>query len=149
MIFISLDVNNRICGLRMGSYTIDEKHEHEIVIEDVNFNFEENFYALYDLVDNKIIYDELYHQGKERQHTKSKVIVTENDIIGFINIELDKLSISLGYKNINSASIQNKTLSNWRDLVWSWFDNYDINYELTYEQITQNILENMPKYSAE
>lgn len=149
MIFISLDLNNRICGSRMGSYTLDEKHEHEIVIEDPSFDFEKNYYALYDFVDNKIVYDELFWQEQERQYNKPELTVTEIDIIDFIQMELDKISVSLGYKNINFAAIQNKTLSNWRDLVWSWFDNYNINYELSYEQITQNILENMPIYSVE
>jgi hypothetical protein len=150
MNFLSLDENNRIIGIRSGSYSIDEKTSSEYVYEKGHVN-SEHLNALYDPITETITFDEVYEEIKNSHNPQKNEQIGPLDpstIRPAIRRVLNAKAIEMGFTDIDVGANSNPTLLAWRRSIWSWVNqqnmaNYSTGDDLvakmpTYESVTAN-----------
>jgi hypothetical protein len=136
MDFLSLDENNRIIGIRSGSYSIDDKSSSEHVYTNGNLSVD-HINALYNVSTGEITFDNEYINSKQTESTSTPIDV--HQIRPAIKAALDEKAVSMGFTNMATGANSNTSLSAWRTEVWNWVTNINTFHYSSIEDIVSKI----------
>ena len=144
MLFLEINVDNRIVGYRRGPYEISDIKPSEVLVDEaVEYSAVEN--AIINLETKEITYDEEYVNSRNSRIVHQKVSI-QQIIIG-VHQALNLVASGNGYHDINLAALKDTNLAAWRDLVWEHIELIIASYDAISDSETlEVILQGLPVY---